>query len=234
MKTKIILLTGLVLIVFSFVGITYATSSSLYVSPSDLTKTIGDTFNVSVGFNALGNKVCAVEGTLVFNNLSCQSITTTDGLMTQSSPTCSNPHFLIGIPNCTTTDKVLLTTSVKAGSAAASSLSVTNVDLIGEGASVGSASVSGNYTINSLPIVQSQTSSIQEPEAKKTVEKNTPVKEKIKGIVKTTSPETINLQATPVEAVKGNGWFFSNFIWIIVLLISTISAYFVGRMNYKK
>lgn len=149
-KTKIILSAIIFFSVLSFVGTVNAAGSSLYVSPASLSKTAGDIFNASVGFNASGNKVCAAEGTLVFNNLSCQSITIADGVMAQSTPSCSNPHFLIGIPNCSTSDKILFTTSVKAGSAGPASISLTSVDVIGEGASVGSASISGNYTINAV------------------------------------------------------------------------------------
>lgn len=106
---------------------------------------------MSVGVNASGSKVCAVEGTLVFNNLSCQNITVAGDVTPQSSPICSNPHFLIGVPSCTTADKVLFTATVKAESAGTSSISFTGVDIIGEGVSVGSTSISGNYTINAVP-----------------------------------------------------------------------------------
>ncbi len=150
-KTKIILSAIIFLSVISIVGTAIAAGASLYVSPASLTKIAGDTFNVSVGLNASGSKVFAVEGTLVFNNLSCQSITVADGLMAQSAPTCSNPHFLIGIPNGTIADKVLLTTSVRSRSVGVASINSTGVDIIGEGVSVGSASMSGNYTINAVP-----------------------------------------------------------------------------------
>ncbi len=147
--------------VIGFVGTVNAAGPSLYVSPAGLTKIVGDIFSTSVGFNASGSKVCAVEGTLVFNNLTCQSITVADDVTAQSSPSCSNPHFLIGIPSCTTSDKVLFTTSVKAGGAGPASISFTGVDIIGEGVSAGSASISGNYTINSVPkqkLIESQNS----------------------------------------------------------------------------
>ncbi len=108
-KTKIILSVIIFLSVVGFIGTVNAAGASLYVSPATLTKTAGNTFSVSVGFNASGSKVCAVEGTLVFNNLTCQSITIASVVMAQSSPTCSNPHFLIGIPNCATSDKTLIT-----------------------------------------------------------------------------------------------------------------------------
>jgi len=149
-KTKIILSAIIFLSVVGFVGTAVAAVPSLYVSPASLTKTVGDTFSVSVGFNASGSKVCAIEGTLVFDNLTCQSIIVADDVMAQSSPTCSNPHFLIGVPSCVITDKALFTVLVKAGSAGMASISFTGVDIIGEGASVGSASISGNYTINAV------------------------------------------------------------------------------------
>ena len=152
-QTKIILLAIIFLSVAGFACTANATGPYLYVSPATLTKTAGNIFNVSVGVNPSGSKACAVEGTLVFNNLTCQSITVSDNIdiVPQSSPTCSNPHFLIGVQNCTTSDRVLFTASVKAGSAGTASISPTGVDIIGEGASVGSASTSGNYTINTAP-----------------------------------------------------------------------------------
>ena len=154
-KTKIILSAIIFLSVVGFIGIADAIGASLYVSPASLTKIAGNTFSVSVGFNASGSKVCAVEGTLVFSNLSCQSITVAGDVMAQSSPTCSNSHFLIGIPSCTILDKILLTVSVRAGNAGAASIGATGVDIIGEGVSVGSASINGNYTINAIatPII---------------------------------------------------------------------------------
>ncbi|MFH1749922.1 MAG: hypothetical protein ABH837_03470, partial [bacterium] len=81
----------------------------------------------------------------------CQSITVAGDVMSQSSPTCSNPYFLIGVPSCTTVDKILFTMSVKAENTGTASISLTSVDVIGEGASLGSASISGNYTINAVP-----------------------------------------------------------------------------------
>jgi len=149
-KTKIILSAIVFLSATGFAGIVVAAGPSLYVSPANLTKTVGNDFSVSVGVNTSGTKVCAIEGTLVFNNLSCQSIIVTGDVISQSSPTCSNPHFLIGVPSCTTSDKILLTALVKAGSAGAASINFTAVDIIGEGVSLGSASISGNYTISAV------------------------------------------------------------------------------------
>jgi len=146
-KTKIILSAIIFLSVAGFAGIVFAAGPFLYVSPASLTKTVGSTFGASIGVNASGSKVCAVEGTLVFNNLSCQSITLASDATPQSSPTCSNPHFLIGVPSCTTADKVLFTVSVKAGNAGTASISFTGVDIIGEGVSISSSSIGGSYTL---------------------------------------------------------------------------------------
>ena len=151
-KTKIILSAIISLSVVGFAGTAFAADSSVYISPASLTKNTGETFVVSAGVNTSANKVCAVEGTVVFNNLSCQSITLASGVNPQSTPTCSNPYFLIGVPGCTTADKVLFTVLTKAGSVGVASVSFTGVDVIGEGVSVGTASVSGNYTINAIPV----------------------------------------------------------------------------------
>ncbi|MFA5878083.1 MAG: hypothetical protein WC845_01830 [Candidatus Staskawiczbacteria bacterium] len=153
--TKIILSVVIFLSVVGFSGTVNAAEASLYISPATLTKTAGDTFDASVGVSIAGNKICAIEGTLVFDNISCQSITVSSNVMTQFSPTCSNPRFLIGIPSCTTSDKILVTVSVKPASAGTASISLTGVDIIGEGASISTESIGGNYTINA-PVVEQE------------------------------------------------------------------------------
>lgn len=150
-KAKVLLSTVILLSVSGLAGTASAASASLYISPASLTKTVGDFLGLSVGVGASGNKICAVEGALVFHNLSCQNITVASDVMSQSMPSCSNPHFLIGIPGCTTIDKTLFTVSAKTVNSGAASVSFMGVDLIGEGTSVGSASTAGNYTINAVP-----------------------------------------------------------------------------------
>jgi len=167
-EIKIIFSAIIFLSVIGFVGTVNAAGASLYVSPTNLTENVGDIFSASVGFIASGDNICAVEGTLVFNNLSCQNITVVSDVVEQSSPTCSNPHFLIGIPNCTTLDKNLLTVSLEAGNTGVASISFTGVDIMGEGASVGSASTNGNYTINAVLIQTPKTVVIPRPTTVKT------------------------------------------------------------------
>lgn len=165
MKTKIILLTTVLFLTANFTSIVSAADPFVYVSPSSLTKTVGGNFNVSIGVKTSGNKVCAVEGTLVFNNLSCKSVTIAKSVTPQSSPTCSSPYFLIGIPSCTIIDSALFTVSTKAGKVGTASISFTEVDIIGEGVSAGTASKRGNYTIKdiSVPVPKPATTPTSKP-----------------------------------------------------------------------
>lgn len=214
-KTKIVLS---VIISLGFIGSVSAASSSLYISPTVLTKTAGDTFNVSVGANAQGNKVCAVEGTLVFNNLTCQSITVPSDVMAQNSPTCTNPHYLIGIPGCTVTDKTILTVTVKAGTAGNASLSQTSVDIIGEGASLGSSSTSGNYTINSVPAVAApKTTTPTAPTEVVSPEPET--LQPVQTPTTPTNPESVN----PGQAsLASTGFKFNDYLWMGLIFILVI------------
>lgn len=149
-KIKILISVFALTAVFSVVGIAEA-AGGVYVSPASATKNIGNSFDISVGVSETASKVYAVEGTLVFDKLTCKAITVADGVTTQTSPTCVNPYFLLGIPSGTTAGKVLFTVSVSAGSAGQAAISFTGVDIIGEGVSIGSASTDGNYTINAIP-----------------------------------------------------------------------------------
>lgn len=151
-KIKFVLsLLLMFLFVISFAGTVKGSALPfLYVSPSSAERNTGEIMNVSVRVNPSGENVCLVEGRVVFNNLSCQSITVSGDLMAQSAPSCSNPYFLIGIPGCTLTDKNIFNISVRTGSAGQGTISFTSVDIIGEGVSLSNNSASGNYTIMSV------------------------------------------------------------------------------------
>lgn len=231
-KTKIIL-SAIFLSIFSFSGAVNAASASLYVSPASITKTIGNIFNASVGVNASGNKVCAVEGALVFDNLTCQSITIASDVMVQSTPTCSNPHYLIGIPNCTTSDKTLLTVSVKAGDKGTASLGNSDIDIIGEGISLGSVSVGGSYIINSVAvstpeITTTESTQIEEPE-----------EEIIESTVETAEPEVAsevipnenNTQQASLIDISSN---LIDYVWLgLVLLVILCGIYYFIKRKKK-
>ncbi|MFA5050886.1 MAG: DUF5018 domain-containing protein [Patescibacteria group bacterium] len=186
-KMKIVLLTTVLLLsVAGFVGTADAATTFLYVSPTNVSKTAGSVFNASVGLNNAGDKVCTIEGTLVFNNLTCQGITLSSGLQAISSPSCVSPYFLVGIPNCTVSDRTLMTVSVKTENTKPSTLSFKGVDIIGEGVSVSSASVAGNYNV--APVVKPAPVVAPTPVVKETP-KTTP---------KTTTPKPKETTPAPV------------------------------------
>jgi hypothetical protein len=151
-KAKVFLTAVILLSVAGLADKVFAASSYVNVSPSGLNKTVGDTFSVDIGVNASGNKVCVVEGTMTFNRLSCQSISVTTGLQSVTAPTCSNPYFMIGIPSCTTSSATLFSMSVRADSAGSGTVGFSGVDILGEGVSIGSSSVNGNYTISAVVV----------------------------------------------------------------------------------
>lgn len=139
---------------FGLVNLASAATSYLSVAPTDQNKTAGSIFSTSIKINNNGNKVCTVEGTLMLNNLTCQSITIPDDLQSLVTPTCSKPNFNLGIPNCVMTDKLIMTVSAKTGSVGPASISANNVDMLGiydgdgeDMTSVGSSLVPANYTV---------------------------------------------------------------------------------------
>jgi len=150
-KNKIIILVLVVTLIFGFgfYSEVNAESTSIYISPTNLSKTVGNIFDMSVKVNPGGQKVCLVEGKLALNKLSCQKITMGSAISAQTSPSCDDLSFLLGIQGCTTSDKTIFTVTVKAESAGSGTASFTGVDIIGEGISISSTSLSGSYTITS-------------------------------------------------------------------------------------
>lgn len=155
-KNKITILAlgciGILIAVFGFANSIEAANPSIYVSPASLSKKVGDVFDISVEINPAGEKVCMVEGKLVLDKLSCQSVSPNSDLM--ASPdnklTCSNLYFSLGIPTCTTENKILFTVTVKAKDAGTAVANFSGVDIIGEGVSVPSTFSGGTYTLTVL------------------------------------------------------------------------------------
>jgi len=131
-------------------------AASLSVSPTSATKNVGTSFSVSVDVDPAGSQVCVVKGTLVFNNLSCQSISVASGLMAQVTPTCANPNFTIGIPKCITAAQNILSVSVKGntvGQGSVSSTGVKAINVVGNNAvDVVLSQQNGEYTIRAVPV----------------------------------------------------------------------------------
>jgi|GEM_PF-2238689 len=150
-KNKILTLgfIGILILGFGVWDKVEAADPSIYISPAQADKEIGDIFDVTVRVNPSGQKVCVVEGKINLTKLSCQKVTMGSGISVQISPSCDNLNFLLGIQGCTTDKKTLFTVSVKAKNAGSGEAKFTGVDIIGEGVSISSTSLGGSYTITS-------------------------------------------------------------------------------------
>jgi hypothetical protein len=146
-KNKIKISFMLLAPLFFFAGIVSA-ESSLYVSPETLTVNTNSNITSYVSVIPNGEKVCVVKGSLSFNNLDCKSIVMAEGLMAQKVPTCSDPNFTLGIPTCTLVNKNLFTVQSNTKNSGTANISLMNLNIIGEGVSVGSKSNNVNYTVN--------------------------------------------------------------------------------------
>ncbi|MCK5285861.1 MAG: hypothetical protein KAJ58_01390 [Candidatus Pacebacteria bacterium] len=147
-KLKIFGITGLLIIgIFSF-NITIASVSSLYVSPVTLNKKIGDSFVMAVSINPNGSKVCAVEGNLELDKLSCENIILEEGLMAQKMPSCSDATFLIGFPNCTTENKILFTIKAHGNELGLVDINLVDADIIGMGLSLPFITTGASYNFS--------------------------------------------------------------------------------------
>lgn len=146
-KNKIKISFMLLAPLFFFAGIVSA-ESSLYVSPETSTVNTNSSITSYVSVIPNGEKVCVVKGSLSFNNLDCKSIVMAEGLMAQKVPTCSDPNFTLGIPTCTLVNKNLFTVQSNTKNSGTANISLINLNIIGEGVSVGSKSNNVNYTVN--------------------------------------------------------------------------------------
>ncbi len=188
-----------------------ASAASVTVSPSSLSKKVGDAFNVSVGVSAGGSKVCVVEGTVNLDKLSCSDITVADGLIAQTTPTCAKPSFSLGIPGCTTVNKNLFSVSVKAPTAGTATLGLTGVDVVGEGVSLGNSAGTGEYIVagNTETVVTPTTTVTPKPTAGTTTVKPTvtpttePEKTVTEPVVTVAAPTTDNNLAAAGSAARG-------------------------------
>jgi hypothetical protein len=149
-------------VVLAVSGQVWAAGPAILPTPAEGVFRVSENFSIQMNVDAAGNKVCAVEGTLNFQNLSCQKIDLAKSVIAQKIPTCADPRFLIGLPSCS--GRELFQVQVKGVRSDAAEISLTGVDTIGEGVSLSGASIKGNYVI--------------EP-AKKVIEANLPLDSRI-------------------------------------------------------
>jgi len=149
-KILIIVFIGILITGFGVWRVVEAADSSIYVSPAQADKKIGDTFDISVKVSSGGQKVCVVEGKLNLNKLSCQKITMGSGISAQISPSCDDLSFILGIQGCVTSEKTLFTVRVEAKNTGTGTAGFTGVDIIGEGVPISFISSGGTYTLTVL------------------------------------------------------------------------------------
>jgi hypothetical protein len=116
--------------------IAYASDTTLYLSSNDTSVDVGESVQISLSVSPSGAKVCAVEGTLEFDGITCGNITLADGLAPQHTPTCADPYFLIGVPGCVLEDRLLATIDAKTENVTNARIGLVNVEGIGEGLSI--------------------------------------------------------------------------------------------------
>ena len=227
---KILFLSLVLLSVFGLAATTQAAGNYLYVSPAATTVNAGANLTISAVAGTSGDKICAVQGTIVFNNLTCKSITLANGVMAQTAPTCSSPSFVLGIPKCATVNTTLFTVSSTAGNAGTASISFSGVNLVGVGVSVGTASTGGSYTVKAIvqpkPTTTPETTTQPTTETPTTV--TTPTTEQ-----QTNVPQSAALGETPATATFF-GWIWKNIIWIVVVIAVLVAVYYIVRRATKK
>ena len=251
-QIKNIIFLAMFFLLFSMVGQVYAVSPALYIAPSDLTKNIDDEFSVSARVNKSDEKIYAVEGKLIFDNLSCKKITVNTGFVPQSVPTCDNPYFLIGFPSGITQDTAFLSISVKAEKQGNAKISYTKVDIIGKGKSISTNSTAGNYIVKSPePILTAEvkensttpTTDNTDTTSTKTENKsNNATKQPVTGevagekdIQETPINENnqIKTQETPITNANANK-STKKWLYIIIALAILIIIYKIIIINKKK
>jgi hypothetical protein len=249
-KNKITILAlgciGILIAVFGFANSIEAANPSIYVSPTSLSKKVGDVFDISVEINPAGEKVCMVEGKLVLDKLSCQSVSPNSDLM--ASPdnklACSNLYFSLGIPTCTTENKILFTVTVKAKDAGTAIANFSGVDIIGEGVSVPSTFSGGTYTltVSEEEVVPEREEEVTpEEEITPEGEEEEIVEEEEEEIVIGPEEEEIVKETSFLAAVGSIVTLGTDNVWIAIIvaiivlaIIVYLAFYFTRKFRKKK
>lgn len=156
-NTIIVSLVTTVAFAASFGIASASITPKVYVAPVGMTKAAGQTFGAGIAVTTnTSDIVYAVEGTIGFDNLTCKGISASQGLMIQSMPTCANPHFVVGIPNGMNSTKSLFSVSVAGSSEGQAAVTLSGVDVIGNGVSLSNEGSNGVYTIHGVVAAPTQ------------------------------------------------------------------------------
>ena len=227
----------MLVLAMSFGGTVYADSVSVFVSPTSVTKNVGEAFNAVVKVSNSSTKIFAVEGTLAFTNLTCKSITVADGLMPQSAPTCAHPYFLIGIPSGTNVETTLLTVLVSGNTEGSGVVSIMPVDIMGEGSSLSKIAIAGSYTIKSVDAVKntidttksnSVVSDVKISNSINNTPKNNSITKSTKEITKDNSTTTVSTSSN-TATVLNSSIELNGLEKAVVLIAVFMLGIFVGK-----
>ncbi len=209
-----------------------AANSSVSFSPANISKNEGAVFDISFLIHPNGNKVCAIEGELVPINLSIVNITLSGKIIAQTAPTASSPKFLLGIPGCTIVESAVLTATVSAGNAGDASMGLRNLDIIGEGNTLGNAHTNATYTIVAvIPVTKTPIiKTIVTPKVEK--EKIIDIGVNIKSDVFSTTTATSSQSASVIDSLK-LGITSINIIWLIIAIIFGFLGYWIAVSRNK-
>lgn len=231
---KIILLSVLVVAGIVFGQAVLAENATLSVLPAAQDITAGAALSASVHLNPNGNKICVVKGVLVFDNLSCQSITVSSSVMAQVTPTCSSPNFTLGIPGCSSAVSNFITASAKGNTAGTASVSLEGVKVIGAGADIPFNLQNGVYNIIAVrpveqpKVVQQQnvTQPTPEPTASETAESTeTPAQE--------TAAENEIPMNVGAAGLTASNQEWNNYFWLALIVFAALIVVY-GIYYFRK
>lgn len=222
MKKIILLASAVAISILGLAPIAFADNAVLSVTPASANHNVGTVFNISASIDPAGNKVCVVKGTLNLANLSCKSITVASGIMAQTTPSCSSPNFILGIPGCATAVKNIFSVAVAGTKAGQASLAFTGVNIIGAGVTIDSSSQGGTYNMF-VP----QTASATSPVALEvTTEPVQPLQDITQQAATSTQannqPSAAGQQASLLSAYSSRTIFIIVVIILVILIIAWI------------
>lgn len=234
-KMNKIKISIIVLAIFAVAGTVNALASQISFSPSNIDKNQYSNFTTSLVINPNGSKVCAVEGEFVFNNITATSITLPSNVIPQSLPTVSNPKFLIGIPNCTTSNLNIADIGLNVSGLGSATVSVKNLDIVGEGNTLGNT--------QSVAVFNVLASATVDKVYKNTNTVNTVENASSKKDIKKIEIDAFKTTATSTATSTQNASVFNStnakkvlpyVIWIAIVIISGSIGYFIAKKNTVK
>lgn len=231
-KIKIIVPFIALLTFAGLVNIAQAAVASINVSPASLTKNVGDSFTVSVFVSPAGNTVYAVEGTVVFGGISCKSITLADGVMAQTTPTCANPRFVLGLASGARVDKMLFTVSLNAPSAGTATVGITGANIVGAGVSISNTSAGGTYTIKTLPITTQKPVTITPTPVITSSTETVPVTQSVEQSTEQQASQTVPPQSSQLAAV-GSAFSFGTGSAGLDILVGLVILAGIAYLGYS-